>query len=297
MTVTILRTGPLTVLKDRGRPGHAAQGVAPSGAVDRSSFTRANALVGNPPEAAVLECTLGGLRVRFDEPATAVLTGTDAVLTVCGDRAGVEQVVEVPAGAEVTVTMPRRGLRSYLAVRGGFAVPPVLGSRSTDRLTRVGPATPAVGDVLPIGAVPAGDHGIGAARHTTAPAGADGGPWEVDLGPREDWFTAEAVETLLGAEFTVSPAGDSVGLRLAGPALSRSRTAELPSEGVVRGAIQVPPDGQPIIFQADHPVTGGYPVIAVLTPAAADRAAQARPGAKVRFVVAPSGGPVDRPQR
>ena len=101
-------------------------------------------------------------------------------------------------------------------------------------------------------------------------------------------FTAEAIETLLSAEFTVSPSSDSVGLRLDGPVLTRARTDELPSEGVVRGSIQVPPDGHPIVFQADHPVTGGYPVIAVLTPAAADRAAQARPGARLRFVVAPA---------
>ena len=282
MSVTILRPGPLTVLKDEGRPGHAGQGVAPSGAVDRSAYARANALVGNPRGAAVLECTLGGLRVRFDEPATVVLTGTDAVLTVDGTRTGVEEVVTVPAGAQVAVTMPRRGLRSYLAVRGGFAVPPVLGSRSTDQLAGLGPPRPAAGDALPIGP---------AAASPSVPPPAvgepDDGPLEVDLGPRDDWFTAEAVETLLGAEFTVSPASDSVGVRLDGPVLTRARTEELPSEGVVRGSVQVPPDGHPIIFQADHPVTGGYPVIAVLTPAAADRIAQARPGTRLRFVAAP----------
>jgi biotin-dependent carboxylase-like uncharacterized protein len=312
MTMTVLRTGPMTVLKDAGRPGHAGQGVAPSGAVDRSAYARANALVGNPAGAAVLECTLGGLRVRFDEPATVVLTGTDAVLSVDRTRTGIEEVVRVPAGAEVTVTMPRRGLRSYLAVRGGFAVPPVLGSRSTDQLAGVGPARPAPGDVLPIGPspedlssaepAPGEPHPAGPAPepHPARPAPGEpssagpvpgweyDGPLEVDLGPRDDWFTAEAVETFLTAEFTVSPASNSVGLRLDGPALSRSRTDELPSEGVVRGSVQVPPDGHPIVFQADHPVTGGYPVIAVLTPAAADRAAQARPGAKIRFAVAPA---------
>lgn len=321
MTMTVLRTGPMTVLKDDGRPGHAGQGVAPSGAVDRSAYARANALVGNPAGVAVLECTLGGLRVRFEEPATVVLTGTDAVLSVDGVRAGVEEVVRVPAGAEVTVTMPRRGLRSYLAVRGGFDVPPVLGSRSTDQLAGVGPARPAPGDVLPVGPVPDEPApaqpvpGESASTQPTpgrlptaepapgepptaqpapggspsvVPGGEDDRPLEVDLGPRDDWFTAETVETFLTAEFTVSPASNSVGLRLDGPALSRSRTDELPSEGVVRGSIQVPPDGHPIVFQADHPVTGGYPVIAVLTPAAADRAAQARPGAKIRFAVAPA---------
>ncbi|MGW4944708.1 5-oxoprolinase subunit C family protein [Actinoplanes sp. NPDC004185] len=294
MTMTILRTGPLTVVKDEGRPGHAGQGVAPSGAVDRGAYARANALVGNPRGAAALECTLGGLRVRFDEPATVALTGTDAVLTVDGTRTAVEEVVSVPAGAEVTVTMPRRGLRSYLAVRGGLAVPPVLGSRSTDRLAGIGPARPAAGDTLPIGPAPAAPNppapspaASPSVEGSAGPADVDA-PLEVDLGPRDDWFTAAAIETLLSAEFTVSPSSDSVGLRLDGPVLARARTEELPSEGVVRGSVQVPPDGHPIVFQADHPVTGGYPVIAVLTPAAADRAAQARPGARLRFVVAPA---------
>jgi len=230
MTVTILRAGPLTVLKDRGRPGHAGQGVAPSGAVDRSAYARANALVGNPPGAAALECTLGGLRVRFDEPATVVLTGTDAVLTVDGTGTAVEQVVSVPSGAEVAVTMPRRGLRSYLAVRGGFAVPMVLGSRSTDRLAGIGPPRPAPGDTLPIGPAPA------AAPAAPPPPGPAGdGPLEVDLGPRDDWFTAAALQTFLSAEFTVTPAGDSVGLRLAGPVLARARTGELPRKAVLNG--------------------------------------------------------------
>jgi biotin-dependent carboxylase-like uncharacterized protein len=307
MTMTILRPGPLTVLKDEGRPGHAGQGVAPSGAVDRTAYARANALVGNPRGAAALECTLGGLRVRFEVPATVVLTGTDAVLTVDGAKTSVEEVVPVAAGTVVAVTMPRQGLRSYLAVRGGFAVTEVLGSRSTDRLSGIGPPRPAAGDVLPIGSPPgdrpgherggdgtavlaevtsdAAEPATGAASHA-APSVEDA-PLEVDLGPRDDWFTAEAVETLLSAEFTVSPASDSVGLRLDGPVLARSRTEELPSEGVVRGSVQVPPDGHPIVFQADHPVTGGYPVIAVLTPASADRAGQARPGTRLRFVAAP----------
>jgi biotin-dependent carboxylase-like uncharacterized protein len=204
-----------------------------------------------------------------------VLTGTDAVLTVDGERTGVEDVVSVPAGATVAVTMPKRGLRSYLAVRGGFDVPPVLGSRSTDRIGRVGPPQPAVGDILPIGA-PVGRPGKIMTNRRQ-------GPLEVDLGPRDDWFTRDAVETFLSGEYTVLPASDSVGVRLDGPLLARARGDELPTEGVVRGSVQVPPDGRPILFQADHPVTGGYPVIAVLTQAAADRAAQLRPGEKVRF--------------
>jgi biotin-dependent carboxylase-like uncharacterized protein len=284
MTLTVLRTGPLTVVKDTGRPGHAHQGVAPTGAVDRGAYARANALAGNPAGAAVLECTLGGLRLRADEPVVVVLTGTDAVLDVDGARSGVEEVVEVPTGATVSVTMPRRGLRSYLAVRGGFAVPEVLGSRSTDQIGGIGPARLAKDDVLPVGPATAAPEPA-----APPPATADPGePLDVDLGPRDDWFTAEAVATFLSAEYTVSPESNSVGLRLDGPALDRARGSELPSEGVVRGSVQVPPNGRPIIFQADHPVTGGYPVIAVLTPAAADRVAQARPGARLRFRCAPS---------
>ncbi|MFI5491300.1 biotin-dependent carboxyltransferase family protein [Actinoplanes sp. NPDC051859] len=273
MNLTILRPGPLTVIKDAGRPGHAHQGVAPSGAVDRQAYARANALVGNPPGAAVLECTLGGLQFCLDEPAVLALTGTDAVLLVDGVSIGAGEVARVLAGVTVAVSVPKRGLRSYLAVRGGIDVAPVLGSRSTDLLAGLGPPRPVAGDILPIGASPAG-----AVLPTDL---------EVDLGPRDDWFTAAAVKTFLSATYTVTPAGNAIGLRLDGPALARSRTAELPSEGVVRGAVQVPPDGQPIVFQADHPVTGGYPVLAVLTPAAADRAAQLRPGATVRFTLAP----------
>jgi biotin-dependent carboxylase-like uncharacterized protein len=287
MAMTVLRTGPLTVLKDEGRPGRARLGVPPSGAVDRGAYARANRLVGNPAGAAVLECTLGGLRVRFDEPARIVLTGTDAALVVGGTRAEPEAVVEVAAGVEVAVSMPRHGLRSYLAVAGGFDIPPVLGSRSTDRLAGIGPARPAPGDVLPVGPPPPGG--------TPGPAPGPADPADpagplllaVDLGPRDDWFTAEAVHTFRTAEFAVAPDSDAVGLRLDGPALARGRAGELQSEGIVRGAIQVPPDGHPIVFQADHPLTGGYPVIAVLIPQAADRAAQARPGRRVRFVVAP----------
>lgn len=277
MVMTVVRTGPRVVIKDRGRPGRGAWGVAPSGAADRGALDRANALVGNASGAAVLECTLGGLRVRFDSAVVVALTGSDAQLLVDGVAHEPELAVPVPADAVVQVGMPRRGLRSYLAVRGGIEVAPVLGSRSTDA-SGLGPPRPTAGVQLPIGSL---------VEESARPVERAEAPEELvldlDLGPRDDWFTDDAVATLLGSEYTITPASDTVGLRLDGPVLTRSRTEELPSEGVVRGAIQVPPDGRPIIFQADHPVTGGYPVIAVLTPAAADLAAQIRPGRTVRF--------------
>jgi biotin-dependent carboxylase-like uncharacterized protein len=282
MTLTVLRTGPLTVVKDAGRPGHAHQGVAPTGAVDRGAYARANALAGNPAGAAVLECTLGGLRLRADEPVVVVLTGTDAVLDVDGARSGVEEVVEVPAGATVSVTMPRRGLRSYLAVRGGFAVPEVLGSRSTDQIGGIGPARLAKDDVLPVGPATAAPEPA-----APPPATADPGePLDVDLGPRDDWFTADAVQSLLSTRWAVGADSNRVGMRLEGPAMERAAAfaeAELPSEGVVRGSLQIAASGRPTLFLADHPVTGGYPVAAVVVDADTDALAQVRVGQHIRF--------------
>jgi biotin-dependent carboxylase-like uncharacterized protein len=184
----------------------------------------------------------------------------------------------VAAGAVLEVGPAAHGVRSYLAVAGGIAVEPVLGSRATDTLSGLGPAPVRDGDVLPLG-TPAS--AVPAVEFT---------PWSVPpdelvlglhLGPRDDWFTPAAVTTLLRDAYTLSPVSNRVGARLAGPALTRARDAELPSEGVVLGAVQVPADGQPLIFLADHPTTGGYPVIGVVddvTPLA-----QARPGTTVRF--------------
>ncbi|MFG1927179.1 biotin-dependent carboxyltransferase family protein [Cryptosporangium sp. NPDC048952] len=281
MTMTVVKTGPRTVLKDAGRPGHAEYGVAESGPVDRAAYAAANRLVGNAAGAAVLECLLGGLVVRFDGPAVVALTGTDAQLQIDGTQVAAGSAVTVPAGALVEVTIPRHGLRSYFAVAGGFAVAPVLGSRSTDALGGVGPPVPQEGDVLPIGTAAGDGHPVPLGKPGDGPIVAT-----VDLGPRDDWFAPETVATFLTAEYTVAPASDSVGVRLSGPALPRSRTGELPSEGVVRGGVQIPPDGQPIVFAADHPLTGGYPVIAVVHPADTDRLGQARPGQTVRFALA-----------
>ncbi|EXG81656.1 biotin-dependent carboxylase-like protein [Cryptosporangium arvum DSM 44712] len=279
--MTVVRTGPRVVLKDTGRSGYAGYGVAPSGPVDRGAYAAANRLVGNPAGAAVFECLLGGLVVRFDGPAVVALTGTDATLLVGVTEVPSGQAVDVAPDVPVEVTTPRHGLRGYLAVAGGIAVPPVLGSRSTDALGGVGPPVPRPGDILPIGAAA----GAGAPGRE-APDLATPLVATVDLGPRDDWFTGPAIAAFLTAEYTVAPASDSVGVRLSGPPLARSRAGELSSEGVVRGAVQVPPDGQPIVFGADHPLTGGYPVIAVVHPRDTDRLGQARPGRTVRFALA-----------
>lgn len=209
------------------------------------------------------------------------VTGAEVPVTVDGRGAACNSVLHLADGAVLSLGTPARGLRSYLAVRGGVDVPPVLGSRSTDVLAGLGPVLPAPGDALPVG--PAPDTFPLLDQVPVAPVGGDEVVLRVMLGPREDWFTRKALDTLLTGVYEVTARSDRVGARLAGPALARARFDELPSEGMVPGALQVPPDGEPVLFLADHPVTGGYPVIAVVVTADLPRAAQARPGTRVRF--------------
>ena len=272
--ITVLRSGPLTTVQDLGRPGYAHLGVPRSGALDVPALRRANALAGNPAGAAGLETTLLGCALRFEEAARIAVTGATAAVRV--DQAPVDPArgaIEVPAGAVVDVGKATRGVRSYLGVRGGVAVDPVLGSRSTDTLSGLGPPRLTDGMVLPVGPPTAGQP-----AELTEDASYGDLELAVRLGPRDDWFVAAE---LFSAAYRISPLSNRVGSRLAGTALTRTRVGELPPEGVVLGAIQVPADGQPLIFLADHPTTGGYPVIGVVddvTPLA-----QARPGTTVRF--------------
>jgi len=189
----------------------------------------------------------------------------------------------VAAGATVDVGVPPRGLRSYLAVRGGVAVEPVLGSRATDLLSGLGPPPLAPGARLPVGE-PAGDFpGVDVAAVPEPPADP---VLRVVPGPRDDWFAPGALALLTGSPYEVTAQSNRVGVRLSGPALTRAREGELPSEGMVTGALQLPPSGQPILFLADHPTTGGYPVLAVVTTPDLPLAAQLRPGDHVRFRLA-----------
>jgi biotin-dependent carboxylase-like uncharacterized protein len=269
--IEILDPGPLATVQDLGRTGWAALGVPRSGAFDRAALRLANRLVGNAENTAAIEVTLGGLAIAARDAVTFALTGA----ACAGLDWGVP--ITVPAGRVVRLGRPRLGLRSYLAVRGGLDGPAVLGSRSTDTLSGLGPAPLRAGDVLPVGT--AAGSVSGAAAAPRAPSGV----LDVLLGPRDDWFTKAAAELFAASEWTVRPDSDRVGLRLDGPKLERDRTGELPSEPTRPGAVQVPGDGRPIVFGPDAPVTGGYPVLAVLTDL--DQAAQLRPGETVRFRV------------
>ncbi|OZM71502.1 allophanate hydrolase [Amycolatopsis antarctica] len=287
--VEVVSAGAQALVQDLGRPGHAELGVPPSGALDVPALRLANRLVGNAEDAAGIEALLGGLSLRARTPVTVAVTGAPVAVDVDGAAAGSNVPVHLAAGSTVTLGNPDEGLRCYLALSGGVDVPAELGSRSRDVLSGIGPAPLAEGDVLPLGrpGVPCGADVVAPAR---VPAELGVPVW---LGPREDWF-AEAASALAGP-WTVTPESNRVGLRLDGTPLRRTpdrADAELPSEGLLTGAIQVPPNGLPVLFLADHPTTGGYPVIGVVDADALPALAQARPGSTVRFLpsAAPSSG-------
>ncbi len=280
-TLEVLATGPLALIQDLGRPGLATAGVSRSGAADRGSFQLGARLLAQGYSAAAIEVTFGGLAVRAHGDLLLVLTGAPAVGSVDDVEVAPFAPFLLRDGQKLRLGVPPAGLRTYLSVRGGIEVPPVLGSRATDTLSGLGPDPLRVGDVLPVGRPPESFPVVDVAPVKPSAAG----PLAIAaiLGPRDDWL---ADPHLLAATWTVSSRSDRVGIRLEGPPLQRhqSRAAqELPSEGVVRGSIQVPSGGQPVLFLADHPVTGGYPVAAVVADADTDLAAQAVPGQQLRI--------------
>lgn len=280
-SLDILRTGPLALIEDRGRPGLAHVGVSDSGAADRRSHQLANRLVGNPGDRATIEVTLGGLAIRVRGGSVAVaVTGADANPSVDGVPFGINSIQHVHDGQVLSLGVPHAGLRSYLAVRGGVDAEVVLGSRSYDVLAQIGPTPLQAGDVLRVG-----EHSDDVPAVDQAPVAAIvDGVLELSVvpGPRDDWFTDPDV--LIHTDWLMTDHSDRVGMRLIGTPLEhRTPHRQLASEGAARGAIQVPPNGSPVILGPDHPVTGGYPVIGVLIDDDADRMAQARPGQTVRL--------------
>jgi biotin-dependent carboxylase-like uncharacterized protein len=274
--VTVLAAGPLTTVQDLGRPGRGALGIGRSGAADRAAAALANRLLGDDPGAAVLEVTYGGLVLRAEADLLVVTTGAR-----CAGAQAHNAPIALPAGHEFGLGVPETGLRTYVGLRGGIAVEPVLGSRSTDLLSGLGPPVVAEGDVLPVGPASELLPGVDLAPLPDPPAG------EVTVrvapGPRRDWFGDDAWTALTSRAWEVTAESNRVGLRLAGEPLRRAREGELPSEGMVRGALQVPPSGLPVLFLADSPVTGGYPVIGYVDDADVDRCAQLRPGQPLRL--------------
>jgi len=292
--VRILSPGPLALLQDLGRPGLSALGVGASGALDRGALRLGNRLLGNTEGAAGVEVLLGGFEARFEQDTWFAVTGATGTLLLDGRPVDAHQAVRAAAGQVLRLGTAETGMRWYLAVRGGIAARPVLGSRSRDTLAGLGPAPLAAGDLLPVGT----PSGTDVPLLDFMPV-ADHVPGLVEVrahrGPRADWFTDPALEAFFTVEWRAGQDSDRIGMRLDPPAtarhaveapaplLERVADRELPSEPMVAGAVQVSPDGRPTVLLADHPVTGGYPVIAVVANASLDAFAQLRPGQGVLF--------------
>ena len=272
--------GPQVTVQDLGRSGNAHLGVPRSGALDAPAHRLANRLVGNDESAATLECLGGQLSFRTRTAVTIAVTGARLPVTVEGRGQEWGNAVLVPAGSLVELGAVTEGLRAYLAVSGGIEVDPVLGSRSTDLLSGLGPEPVSEGDVLPVGRPERAPVPVEAVR-TTRPTH----ELRLWLGPREDWFEAEALDALAGSSYVVASDSNRIGLRLEGEPIRWKRKEQLPSEGMVLGGVQVPPNGQPVIFLHDHPTTGGYPVVGVVVPDDLAVCAQLRPGEQVTLRV------------
>jgi biotin-dependent carboxylase-like uncharacterized protein len=278
--IRVRTPGLLTTVQDLGRPGLAHLGVPTAGAADRRAFGLANRLVGNQDGAAALEITLAGPELELEAGGWLALTGGRVAADLDGRPLPMDVAVRFEPGQVLRVGSVSSGLRAYLAVRGGIDVAEVLGSRSTDTLAPVGPPRLEEGARLPVG-----DRADGDPFRQVAPTRpVDPEPvLRAVRGPRDDVFTEDALRTLIGAAWAVTSDSDRTGVRLDGPVLERRRKVELASEGMVEGSLQVPPDGHPILFLANHPTTGGYPVIAVVIGADLPLAAQARPGTRLRI--------------
>lgn len=262
--IEVVRAGIATTLQDSGRPGLANIGVGAAGAVDPGLAALVNRLVGNLASAVVIE-TCGDLELVADQPAVIATTSELAPITLA-------------PGQTVTIRPGQHGrLWQYVAVRGGIAAPPVLGSASTDTLSGLGPLPLVSGQRLGLNQID-GDYTV----VDQAPLPELSSDVRVFRGPRHDWFTERSWAELTSTPWTVTTTS-RIGVRLTGGAAERTVTRELPSEGLVRGAIQVPPDGDPVMMLADHPTTGGYPVIGVVHPDDVAVVGQHASGTSVRF--------------
>ena len=286
----VIVPGPRTTVQDLGRPGWAHLGISRSGAADRGALVLANRLVGNPEDAAALETSLRGPRLRASADCVVVLAGAPCPARAAERDVPMYEPIALRTGEELAVGLATSGVRTYVAFAGGIDVPTVLGSRSTDTLGGLGPTPLARGDRLAL--LERGGDRLALLDRGGEPSAGDAvriPPPETEivvtllLGPREDWFAPAAVAGLGEVEFTVGAASDRVGVRLEGRPLAWARSGELRSEGIVPGAVQVPPSGQPIVLLADHPTTGGYPVLGVVCERDLDRVAQLRPGGRVRL--------------
>ncbi len=296
----VLESGPAATIQDLGRPGFAHLGISRAGSADATSARLGNRLVGNSPGSALVELLLpargSGAVLRIGAARTVAVTGARVDLTVDGMPGRQDSPLALPAGAELRLGSSKGGLRAYIAIAGGIQASPVLASLSTDTLSGLGPPAIRSGDVLALGAVLPLDVnvGLGPPPRRAAPFGLDAHhryPMPGDavllgarLGPRDDWLDPHGMKVLTSGVFTVSDSTDRTGARLDGPRLSLARSAQIPSEALFAGSVEVTSDGTPIVMLRNHPTTGGYPAVAVVDEAGVDMLSQCPPGVRVRFL-------------
>lgn len=283
MKLTILSPGPLTTVQDSGRFGALGKGFSPGGAMDMDAMTVANLLVGNAPGVGVLEMTMLGITARFDCETVIALTGADMSARLNDRPIARYASVAVHPGDVLTMGAASRGMRAYLAVTGGFDLPLVMGSVSTNLKCALGGFQGRklkTGDELPL-------NQSGAPflpRQVSPPEDyPDCISLRVLLGPQDDAFTQKGIDTFLGCEYTVTDKADRMGIRLSGEIIESKNGVDILSDGIAAGSVQIPASGTPIIMMADRQTTGGYAKIATVISADLSRAAQARPGTRIRF--------------
>ncbi|WOC01456.1 MULTISPECIES: 5-oxoprolinase/urea amidolyase family protein [unclassified Providencia] len=288
--LTVLATGLQVLFQDLGRIGQSALGISESGSMDKSALRSANRIVGNKSDSAVLEITQGGFKAQVHKDLIVAVTGAPCSIEVITKehqqyQVNTYQPIHLAKGDTIKLSRPNKGVRSYFAVRGGFNIEPILSSRSFDTLAQVGPAPIKVGQTL---TVSTNSSPLAVSLNETPafdyPAENDVVVLDVILGPRTDWFTKQTVGQLTKQLWQVTASSNRIGLRLSSEKpLEREQLQELPSEGTCIGAIQVPANGQPVLFLNDHPLTGGYPVIGAVCEYHLDLAGQIPVNAKIRF--------------
>lgn len=279
----VIQAGPLTTLQDGGRRGYQRYGVPVAGAMDRTALAVANRLVGNNVDMAAIEVAVTGARLRCGGGPVAIAITGAAGLTIDGIPQGSWRSAVLRRGQTATILPDRHGMFGYLAVGGGFDLPQVFGSLSTHLRAGIGPfggAALKTGDVLPVGNADS----VHAGRYLPAPpARPDRPSIRVVLGPQDDYFDDMTRTRLTEGAYRIGRQSDRMGFRLDGQKLATTGAANIISEGIAPGSIQVPGDGQPIVLMADRQTVGGYPKIATVISADLDLLAQGRPGSEIQF--------------
>ena len=285
MTIKILSPGPLSTVQDLGRVGYMNSGFSQNGAMDTYAAQLANILVGNPRTCGVIEMTFMGLSAEFDTDAVISVTGADMQPKINGESIKMYTACQVRKGDTLTFGVAKNGMRSYLAIAGGFDIPKKMDSESTNIKCKVGGYLGrrlAGGDEIFLKrGTRLKDKSTRTFKPTEYP---ESFTVRVILGPQDDYFTKEGKEKFLSSAYTVSDKSDRMGIRFDGEAVESISGVDIISDGIVFGSVQIPASGKPIIMMADRQTTGGYAKIATVISADLPLLAQARPGSQVKFV-------------